>query len=137
MEAGCALEGREHRHHLLQIRNHRQQFVYIDVDHMIVESEIEMVAPRGAVHGGELQFGSPAYESHLVENQRTVLDIEPALEILGVLVEYIHRTDMGSQRQIDVGRNEERIAFSCWTALLLDRFTVRPLAFARCRSFFF
>ena len=51
MELCSSLEGLEHRYHILQVRNHGQQFVYIHIQHVVVQTDIEVVLPRGAVHG--------------------------------------------------------------------------------------
>ena len=74
MELCVTLETAEHRYHLFQVRYHRQELVDIDIQHVVVESYIEVVTSRRAVDSGQLQFGGVTDESDLVEDQFALLD---------------------------------------------------------------
>ena len=111
MELRCAFEGTEHRNHLLEVRNHRQQFVYIHINHMVVHSEVQVTSSGCTVHRRQLQFGSPAYETHLIENEGTILDIQTAFQVFCHLVEDHYFLHVRSECQIHIGRYQE------WTGL--------------------
>ena len=107
MELGFALEGAEHRQHGIDLRNHVHQFLDIDIQHVVVEAHIYVIASWGAVHGSELEFGCIADEAHLFEYECTVLDIYSSAQVGGCLIEQMGFFDLGVECQVHIGRHEE------------------------------
>ena len=76
---------------------------------MVVHTDVQVIAARGAVHSRQLQLGCAAYETHLVQDQRAFVEVDTSLQILGDLVEHDHFLHMRIQRQVHIGRNKERL----------------------------
>ena len=94
---------------MFQVGNHGEQFVDIYVNHVVVHTQVQVVLTRCAVHSRELQFGSLAYKTYLVQNQYAVIDIDATLQVLGVLVEHIYIAHVRLECQIDIGGHKERL----------------------------
>ena len=111
VELGLTAERLEHRQHRIDLRNHTDEFLDIDIQHVVVKSHIEVVLTGRAVHSGELHLSRLAHKSHLFQHQRTVLDVETTREVAYALVEHIGLIDLGIERQINRGGHQEGLGF--------------------------
>ena len=108
MEFGIALERAKHRNHRVDLRNHADKRFDIHIQHVVVQSEIQMVPSRCTVHGCELQLSRVADKAHLFQHQRSVADINLSAEIISRLVEHFRLFDFRVQHKVNTLRYKER-----------------------------
>ena len=94
--------------------------MYIHIQHMVVESYVDMVSPRSLVHCRELHTRRVAHKADLLQHQDTVTHINPSFQVMRRLIEEMRLLDMRVQCQVHILRHQERLR------LLRSNFWGRP-----------
>ena len=124
MEFAGTAETSQHRHHGVNLRYHVDEFLHVDIHHVIIKTRIYMVSSRSLVDGGQLESCGIAYETHLFQHKHTFLHIEMSAQLPCHLVEDEGFRYIGIESEVNILRHKicvclPVVAFGCLGLRLL------------------
>ena len=117
VELGLSVEGLQHGHQRVDIRNHMQQVINLHIQQMEVHSQEQVVLAWRLVHGRELHLGGFVGETDLLQDERAVLHRGGAFQVVEVEIAGDGPLGVKDKAEVDAFRDHKGIVL-----LVLFRF---------------